>query len=448
MLSLSRVSHWSAKAVHIFVWQDTTPLENGTQLASSLLSFGIVRVLIMYINTGTLEIKIRFPILFEQRSISVDPPLALKLLFHFNQVANVHRYPHNTLYYVLIPYLYRYDGVFGGPDYKFLQTVLERQNATHSWFFHHSDDARFNTSDLSLVDRKQLEARRATFSLNRLLQADASKMEQLYLNTFDGMCVLVPRKVLQTFILKLWQPFSQYLWYTVIAIVLAAIVGNLTMPRLFAVNYILALLFGSKCVDYRLKAFDRTILSTLDVLLFLLKEAYTAKIITYMIQTRYETELDTLAQLALNGPPLLLTPGDYERLSESLRTIGGLRIVLRQDFSSLTTSWRDYFRPAFAHAIPCSYGRALVGSHSMHESDAPKFYLLREKLLIQPEAYSFPLNSPFVGRFRYFVECLWESGIFGSWLSDDYYTQDRTPTLDEVLKFENLASLFYVLLVG
>ena len=34
------------------------------------------------------------------------------------------------------------------------------------------------------------------------------------------------------------------------------------------------------------------------------------------------------------------------------------------------------------------------------------------------------------------------------WLSDDYYTQERAPTLDEVLKFETLASLFYVLLVG
>uniref|UniRef100_A0A182X0T2 Ionotropic glutamate receptor L-glutamate and glycine-binding domain-containing protein n=1 Tax=Anopheles quadriannulatus TaxID=34691 RepID=A0A182X0T2_ANOQN len=448
MLQLSRVAHWSSRAVHIFVWQDTMPLENETQLASSLLSLGIVRVLLLHLNTRTKAIKISFPILFERRSIPADPPTALQLLSQFNQLANVHRYPHKTLYYVRIPYLYRYDRVFGGPDYKFLQTVLERQNATHSWFFHQSDDARFNTFDLNVVDRKQLAARRVTFSLNRLLPTDPTTMEKLYLNTFDGMCVLVPRKLLQTFILKLWQPFSQYLWYTVIAILLAAIIGNLTMPRLFAVNYILALLFGSKSDDYRLKAFDRAILFTLDVLLFLLKEAYTAKIITYMIQTQYEAELDTLAQLALGGPPLLLTPGDYERLNESFRTITGLRIVLRTDFSSLTTDWRDYFRPDYAHAIPCSYGRALVSSHAMHESDAPKFYLLREKLLIQPEAFSFPRNSPFTGRLSFFAACLWESGIFGSWLSDDYYTQDRTPTLDEVLKFENLASLFYVLLVG
>uniref|UniRef100_A0A182PCE9 Ionotropic glutamate receptor L-glutamate and glycine-binding domain-containing protein n=1 Tax=Anopheles epiroticus TaxID=199890 RepID=A0A182PCE9_9DIPT len=448
ILQLHRVSQWSSKAVHIFVWQDAKPLENESQLAGSLLSFGIIRVLLVHVNTRMLSTSIRFPILFERRTIAVESAAALQLLAQFNQLANVHGYQHNTLYYVLIPYLYRYEGVFGGPDYKFLQTVLERQNATHKWFFHHSDDARFNTSDLNLVDGKQLEARRATFSVNRLLQTDASRMEKLYLNTFDGMCVLVPRKLLETFILKLWQPFSQYLWYTVIAIVLAGILGNLAMPRLFAVNYILAILFGSKSVDYRLKAFDRTILSTLDLLLFLLKEAYTAKIITYMIQTRYEAELETLAQLALSGPPLLLSPGDYERLNETLRTISGLQIKLRQDFSALNTNWRDYFRREFAHVIPCSYGRALVSSHAMHEADAPKFYLLREKLLIQPEAFSFPLNSPFIGRMRFFVACLWESGIYGSWLSDDYYAKDRTPTLDEVLKFENLASLFYVLLVG
>uniref|UniRef100_A0A182RIN7 Uncharacterized protein n=1 Tax=Anopheles funestus TaxID=62324 RepID=A0A182RIN7_ANOFN len=364
------------------------------------------------------------------------------------QIANLHGFRYNTLYYLLIPNLYRYDGIFGGRDYRFLQTVVERQNATHSWFFHHSDDLRFNTSDLAIADRRRLEARRVTFSLNRLLQTDANSMEKLYLNTFDGMCVLVPRKLLQIFILKLWQPFSQYLWYVMLAIVMAAILGNLTMPRLFAVNYILTVLFGSKSFDYHLKAFDRTILSILDMLLFVLKEAYTAKIITYMIQSKYEPELETLAQLAVSGSPLLLTPGDYARVNGSLRTVSGLRIRLRKDVSKLSTNWREYFPAINAHVVPCSYGRALVASHAMYEQDAPKFYLLREKLLIQPEAFTFPVNSPFIDRIRFFVESLWESGIYGSWFSEDYYTQDRTPTLDEVLKFKNLASLFYVLLIG
>uniref|UniRef100_A0A182LRP1 Ionotropic glutamate receptor L-glutamate and glycine-binding domain-containing protein n=1 Tax=Anopheles culicifacies TaxID=139723 RepID=A0A182LRP1_9DIPT len=376
------------------------------------------------------------------------PETKCKLIVVVVKTANLHGFRYNTLYYLLIPNLYRHDSVFGGPDYKFLQTVLERQNATHSWFYHHSDDIRFNTTDLAIVDRSRLEARRVTFSLNRLLQTDANSMEKLYLNTFDGMCVLVPRKPLRTFILKLWQPFSQYLWYAVMAIVMLAIFGNLTMPRVFAVNYILTVLFGSKSVDYRLKAFDRTILSTLDMLLFLLKEAYTAKIITYMIQSKYEPELATLVQLAVSGPPLLISPGDYASVNESLRNISGLRIKLRKTFSMLTTNWREYFQPTYAHVVPCSYGRALVGSHAMHEQDAPKFYILREKLLIQPEAFTFPVNSPFIDRIRFFVESLWESGIYGSWFSEDYYTQDRTPTLDEVLKFENLASLFYVLLIG
>ncbi|XP_035907329.1 uncharacterized protein LOC118510047 [Anopheles stephensi] len=417
-------------------------------MASSLLSFGIIRPLLVLTNSRTLEIKISFPILFKKTIVPVDSSEALQLLSSFNQLANLYGFRYSTLYYLLIPHLYRYDGIFGGPDYRFLQTLLERQNATHTWFFHRSDDIRYNSTNLNAVDRIRLETGRVSFSFNRLLQTEPNKMEKLYLNTFDGMCVLVPRKLLQTFILKLWQPFSQYLWYAVMAIVVAAILGNLAMPRLFAVNYILALLFGSKSVDYRLKAFDRTILSVLDMLLFLLKEAYTAKIITYMIKSRYEPELETLAQLASSGPPLLLTPGDYANVNASLHTLSGLRVQLRQDVPMLSTDWRTYFQPSYAHVVPCSYGRALVGSNAMHEMGAPKFYLLREKLLIQPEAFTFPLHSPFIGRIKFFVERLSESGIYGSWLSEDYYTQDRTPTLDEVLKFENLASLFYVLLVG
>uniref|UniRef100_A0A182VUH2 Ionotropic glutamate receptor L-glutamate and glycine-binding domain-containing protein n=1 Tax=Anopheles minimus TaxID=112268 RepID=A0A182VUH2_9DIPT len=448
MLHLSLVSYWSSRAVHVFVWENSMPLDSDEQIASSVLSFGIVRVLLIHVSSTAQQTRIRFPILFQRTSIPVNPSEALHWLASFNQIADLHGFRYNTLYYLLIPNLYRHDGIFGGPDYRFLQTVLLRQNATHSWFYHHSDDIRFNTSDLAIADRSRLETRRVTFSLNRLLQTDANSMEKLYLNTFDGMCVLVPRKPLRTFILKLWQPFSQYLWYAVLSIVMLAILGNLTMPRVFVVNYILALLFGSKSVDYRLKAFDRTILSTLDTLLFLLKEAYTAKIITYMIQSKYEPELETLVQLAASGPPLLLSTGDYASVNESLRNISGLRIEFRKTFSTLTTNWREYFLPTFAHVIPCSYGRALVGSHAMYEQDAPKFYILREKLLIQPEAFTFPLNSPFINRIRFFVQSLWESGIYGSWFSEDYYTQDRTPTLDEVLKFENLASLFYVLLIG
>uniref|UniRef100_A0A182QDP7 Ionotropic glutamate receptor L-glutamate and glycine-binding domain-containing protein n=1 Tax=Anopheles farauti TaxID=69004 RepID=A0A182QDP7_9DIPT len=448
MEQLSRVPYWTHLAVHLLVWEDSRPLEGERQITSILATFGVTRVLLLSVDSKTHRFSVQLPVLFERKMASIDQSQARRSLFEFNQVANLHGFRYQTLYYTLVPYLYRYDGVFGGSDYRFLETVLAHQNATHQWIYHVSTDSTLNSSDLHYVDRKLLRAKRVAFSLNRLLLSDANDTVKLYLNTFDGTCVLVPRKPLQTFILKLWEPFSQHLWYTVLAILMAAILGNLVAPRLFAVNYILAVLFGSKLVDYRLRAFDRAVLSVLDVLVFLLKEAYTAKIITYMIQTKYEPELETLEQLASSGLALKVSPGDYPSIRERVQYLPHLRTIIRDDYSSFNTSWREYFHPSFAHVVPCSYGRALVISDEMHEPDAPQYYLLHEKLRILPEAFTFLKRNPLVGRLRFFVRSLSETGIYGSWFRQDHYAQDRTLALDEILRFENLASLFYVLLVG
>ncbi|KFB49165.1 hypothetical protein ZHAS_00017323 [Anopheles sinensis] len=448
--TLSNVPFWTASAVHVFVLDATRARERDHQLTELLATFGITRSLYVQAKRDS-SFEVHFPILFQRRVVPVSPLEAShRWLQNFDQLANLHGFQYRTLYHTLIPYLYRYDGVFGGPDYHFLQTALERQNATHLWIYHKSTDTRLNSTDLQYVDRKLLEWGRVTFSLNRLMVGHpSSQLEKLYLNSFDGTCVMVPRRQLQTFILRLWEPFSQYLWYAVLLIALLTIVGNVALPKLFVVNYLLALLFGSAIVEYRLAALDRTILLILDILLFLLREAYTAKIITYMIQIRYEPELQTMAELAQSGPPLLLAPGEYDKFAETLASMKpSPRFEIRQDFSSFATTWQEYFRPGFAHLVPCSYGQALVLSDEMNEPSAPKFYLLRERLSMLPEAFTFSRNSPFIGKLGFFVASLQEAGIYGSWLRSDHYARDYTPTLDEILRFENLASLFYVLLVG
>uniref|UniRef100_A0A182IPB5 Ionotropic glutamate receptor L-glutamate and glycine-binding domain-containing protein n=1 Tax=Anopheles atroparvus TaxID=41427 RepID=A0A182IPB5_ANOAO len=446
---LSHVPCWTPSAAHVFLSDGSWARERDDRLSDALLSWGVIRPLFVEVKTDS-TLDVRFPILFARRSIRVSPTEASRRwLQRFDQLADLHGFQYRTLYHTLIPHLYRYEGVFGGPDYRFLQIVLERQNATHQWIYHRSTDAQLNSTDLQYVDRRFLERGHVSFSLNRLMGDRADTLEKLYLNTFDGTCVLVPRRKLQTFILRLWQPFSQELWYAVLAIALLTVAGNLTLPRLFAVNYLLVLLFGLAVLEYRLAALDRTILLVLDVLLFLLREAYTAKIITYMIELQFEPELQTMADLGRVGPPLLLAPGDYEALAGTLTIIEPRpRVVLREDFSSFHTTWQEYFRGGFAHTVPCSYGQALVASDEMNAPGAPQFYLLRERLALHPEAFTFPRRSPFREKMRFFAASLLEAGIYGSWLKGDHYARDHTPTLDEILHFENLASLFYVLLVG
>uniref|UniRef100_A0A8W7JBB3 Ionotropic glutamate receptor L-glutamate and glycine-binding domain-containing protein n=1 Tax=Anopheles albimanus TaxID=7167 RepID=A0A8W7JBB3_ANOAL len=441
----NNVPYWNSSAIHVFLLDNYRQMESDLQLTYYLARYGVIRVLLVCIAGPANRFHIRFPILFQRRTIVVTPDEAQHYLARFDQMANLRGFQIRTLFHARIPYLHKYQGVFGGADNVFLQTVVERLNATHLWIYHTHNDRKLNTTNLHEVDQIFLSSGRTSFSINRLLP---STLRRLYLNTFDGTCVLVPRKPLQSFILRLWQPFSQYLWYLVLLLAVAAILVNLVLPRLFSVNYLLALLFGGVAAVYQLRALDRTVLSVLDVLLFLLKEAYTAKIITYMVQIRYEPELETMAELARSGPPLLIRPSDYESHQERLASVPGLRTQVRTDYSLIGTAWTSYFTTTHAHVIPCSYGRSLVHSHAMSEPDAPQFYVLREQLLIQPEAFTFPHYTLLIERMRFYIACLTESGIYGHWLREDFYYREWTIEPDEILRFEKMASLFYVLLVG
>ncbi|KXJ62487.1 hypothetical protein RP20_CCG006904 [Aedes albopictus] len=270
----------------------------------------------------------------------------------------------------------------------------------------------------------------------------------------DGVCLMVPRRHQRNFIYHLVHPFELDTWMVVAFVLVLDMILGVCFPIAFPHNLIMILLFGDSLADHEQTRWTRFYCFTCTVLLFLLSEAYLAKAIIYMTMTRYAPDMKTIAEFVASDFPILIDTGVMSSFNES-ETMSKL-------LSKTVEDPNFYFHmdsSVYAYMVACGLGRRLVDrqvidNYIKHGREGKRrFYLVKERIMWYYHDMVVQYQFMYYARFREMVEWLGDAGLWDKWINDlheneERYSQYELRDEDDILFLEDLAAVWYLVLVG
>lgn len=258
--------------------------------------------------------------------------------------------------------------------------------------------------------------------------------------SFSGFCFLIPEKPIKAFFNYLLLPFTWSLW-VVIAVCLALLI--LLSWKASCRNFITMAFFGSTIVEHKLNRFDRFCMLFISVMMFLLCESYLAKMMAFMLGTKYERHMETIEELIASEINLCVDPseaaffrGINPRFSEKLH---------------LWNTSRDLF-PNCSYCHSCDWARYFLASPENLDSETGfnKFYIMNEQLFGNATSHVFSRNDPLIEPFEWFSQQLFNTGIWKFWVDNFWRDITYRPRVDTVamLSMQDLITLWWILLYG
>lgn len=267
--------------------------------------------------------------------------------------------------------------------------------------------------------------------------------DHIYPHNFDGLCLLLPEKTIDSYFKHLGKPFTISAWISILVTATVIQLLNLRFRRTFRRSILAAVFFGtSNSVGQTL--FERMLLLTLSILLFILMEAYQAKMISFILTNKYEPHMRTVEQFLQSPLPICthseLVVSFLGTYSQDLAR----KTVLEAEQPTLQTNC-SYF-------TLCETAYRYVHENTENfdsETQLRRFYVLEEYVLWNVRTSSLDRLEPFAERFREINDRLFDGGLWQHW-REPFLKQMELPAEMEgdVVSFRDLTMLWWLLVFG
>ncbi|EDS28473.1 conserved hypothetical protein [Culex quinquefasciatus] len=204
----------------------------------------------------------------------------------------------------------------------------------------------------------------------------------------------------------------------------------------------------SEAEQHKLPRFQRSMFLTLSIVVFLLSEAYLAKMFSYIMNERYESHLESLEEFERTTIPLCINFEVEEAYRNTILQISPnlhSRLVQRND----SKEWHDM--ASCSWLVFHQMAELFVNYKLNHDPITlrKKLYMLPQILGWHQSQHSISRKGPFLKRFAMTYQRVNEAGLYEHWkeLTNHQYIQRKWSSLT-VLGWDDLLSLWYILGYG
>ncbi|KAL1381228.1 hypothetical protein pipiens_013613 [Culex pipiens pipiens] len=195
--------------------------------------------------------------------------------------------------------------------------------------------------------------------------------------------------------------------------------------------------------EHKLRRLDRFCMLFISIVVFLLCESYLIKMLTFMLDTKYERHLQTIDELIASDVPLCIDPTE-ESFYRSIDS--GLVSKLHLE----NTSQELRCNCSYCHS--CDWARYFVGSKENVDpaTGFNKFYILKEQLFGNATFHVFMRTDLLVEYFEWFGLRLFGTGIWKHWVENYWRDITNRPREEAVvmLTMQDLITLWRILEYG
>lgn len=395
-------------------------------------SLGIVRSVLLIVGIGGGSIKVFHYDYFRMKQCvlkSVD-----EIVEVLNQeVKNAYGHPFIALLNSNPPLLFKLPNRFYGFQIELMITFARHINATLLERGPH----RFNETILS-----QLFARGSIHVINEF--KPVKKFSEIMVTSSQpGLCFMIPEKVIGSLFNHLLRPFTVS---AVIGVTIYIIVSQLSnkwfsaqLPR----SILEQIFFGSLLAGYKMSRIERFTLFVGSTLLFILSEAYTAKLFQFVFNQKNEPHLQLVNDLSRLNNLIYGEEFHISRLQELYPQLQNRTRIIHNQTD-------DYLKNEVI-CKPCifttMYERSTRNINSA--TGARKYYILPEKIAMLTEAYTHSRFHPFTLMFKMIYARFEEAGLVNfcvrSSLLDSHFNEQKRP---DILESDDLFSLWKLVAVG
>lgn len=288
---------------------------------------------------------------------------------------------------------------------ELLRSFCEHVNATLHW---HLVPTR---SDLKYFS----EIVNSEFYIIPTIGSISNLSEHIYEDEFTSTVLLIPETASPSYFNHLLVPFSFAVWTIVLILIFLTVFITFKLRKLFPRNLLFMILFGSSTPAHFLNRAERFVVTSLAVIAFLLSEAYIAKMISFMLNVKYKTHLQTIEEFDASSIPFCF---DYERDPVTYnQLISGFSEDMRNRFFfwNDSTSWYE----ADSCSWIMSYEMAKEFLESKYNQDPvtfrKRFYILAQRIKWSLKTHTISRRAPFVERFGDYQRRTREAGLLQRW---------------------------------
>lgn len=420
-LSLKRLlngPHWNQLAWYLIV------AANGElfgSFAEAVIKFGIVNSVFLEHSSNSSQFasfnyfaKIKIILLESHEVIAYLKSEKLHNIYKHRMKIYLH------IHYAFLPYplkpIAKNKGVYGKLIYEFYRNM----NATIRWLGYFYATDRFSIFATDSVDIFPF------FELDQLVHG----YEFVPLPSFDGYCLIIPEAPIESYFLHLSIPFTGGAWMIIFATVAIVSLVNRIFEQQFPRDLLAAYFFGLTIEDYKTQLKERFFLIGLTWFLFLSGEAYLAKVISSMINTKNEPHLQTVAEFEQSDYHFCI---GFRQLADS--------------FSDIYPKFSEkecYAETNCARIQTCTETALFIKAEMKLDA-----YTVSERLNWWIIATVFSSKQPYAARFRTISNRIVEAGFWKLWIDADTQAREQKQlTQMNVLTFEELKALWILLGCG
>jgi hypothetical protein len=285
-------------------------------------------------------------------------------------------------------------------------------------------------------------------------------VERVYFKRMEGFCFVVPKTKVPNYVYHLVHPFDLGIWVLLLILASVCIILGWIWPGMFPRSIFCYLFFGGSTADYQMKRVERFLLFSLGVLVFLLSEAYLAKLISFILNDPYKRDLRTIEELAASNIPVL---GEDEAYPRELYGIKNIITVENMDSNSGKSLMELAYQHGFAYPIECNAKKYFDQDARNFDAETglEKVYMINSPFQQYIPSYKFHLFGPFRKRFEVYMDRIFESGIIDSFYVQRQQAnwtyngvefidvkQQHTADVANTIKFKHLTNVWLVYFIG
>lgn len=267
-------------------------------------------------------------------------------------------------------------------------------------------------------------------------------MQQIYDDEFQSLVLLIPETSTPSYFKHLGIPFTFSVWILVLILMIVSIILNIKFEKLFPRNLILTIFFGSATPEHQLKKVERFVVMSLAVIAFLLNEAYIAKMVSFMLNVRYEKHQETLNEFKNTSIPLCVIDEPNQKTYSKIP-------IVRLIYKNFSEMWYD--DDSCTWLVTYRMAELFLTSEHNHDpwTQRRRFYILPQRFEWTPLTHTMSRMAPFVERFVTVQRRIIEAGMWHRWteLAKKIYRVNRALTTT-VFEFDDLLPMWQILLYG
>ena len=378
-----------------------------------------------------------------------------------NKLTNLTGYTYTALGFRQLPRLNKLpNGEYRGIDFKFIQTVAEKQNAQFkiTIYLKTTDETEFLNSFNRALMKQHVD----------LTITTAVKSSEEYtlkvlksVNTFDinGYCAIVPYPQRSSFLGQMLKPYDFYTWIVFIITIgicvfiwkMFNLMGNGREDSAIYFMYGIIAYFLLQSIPFRNnRIIQRSLLQICIFMTFILGNAYQSLIISLISESRYGATLKTFDELMQSNYSLEADFLFYHMLNLTNDTINTKKISIIYDLN-----FKKKAATSTAIILRCDALNYIMYAKEFDSDAIDYFYLLPDQIYSYYESFKTCRFSPFHEKLQYFSSLIFESGIRQHWKEFDKYDDirlrletNRINNEEYLINFDDLFGVFDLLGFG